>query len=71
LKAGTPFEIASVPVRATEPNANARRRRTTDSGSNPVGGGAGDGVGNDALGSWVRIAKPPIAIIATAPTTNA
>ena len=33
LKAGTPVAMASVPVRATAPDANARRSRTTPTAS--------------------------------------
>ena len=33
LKAGTPFDTASVPVRATDPEANARRMSNQPSGS--------------------------------------
>ena len=37
LKAGTPLAIASTPVRATEPPANARSRRRMPSGSSVFG----------------------------------
>ena len=33
LNAGTPFDTASVPVSATEPDANARRMSSSPSGS--------------------------------------
>ena len=40
LKAGTPSEMASVPVRAAQPEANARNTRKAVSDS--VGGGVGE-----------------------------
>ena len=69
LKAGTPFEIASVPVSATAPKAKARRIRKMDSTSNPSGGVSTTGVGNDAAGSPEATATRPMAMMASAPTT--
>ena len=45
LNAGTPFDTASVPVSATDPDENARRIRSTPSGSTvPCGSHAAGGV---------------------------
>src|SRR5712692_2060915 len=43
LKAGTPFEIASIPVRAVQPEENARSTRNQVRGAtvSTVGGGSG------------------------------
>src|SRR5207247_11003056 len=41
LKALTPFEIDSTPVRAAEPDANARRRTKTVTVPTPAGTGSG------------------------------
>ena len=41
---GTPFAMASLPVRPTAPEANARSTRSTDSSSSPSGGKGRGGV---------------------------
>ena len=41
---GTPFATASAPVSATEPEANARRIRRTDSAVTPVAGTGSGGI---------------------------
>src|SRR2546428_12573973 len=42
-KAGTPFEIASMPVKAVQPEENARRGRNSGSPSTAGTGGGGGG----------------------------
>ncbi len=69
LKAGTPFVIASVPLRATEPKAKARTMRSTDRASKPPAGGVTAGVGNVADGSPATTRARPIPMSARAPTT--
>ena len=47
LKLGTPFAMASLPVRPTEPDANARRIKRTVRGAVPTGS---NGCGGCAIG---------------------
>src|SRR5450755_76465 len=57
LKAGIPFEIASVPVITADPTANARRSRNRLSVS--VGGGRLAGGGTDRCPVKYRYSPPP------------
>jgi hypothetical protein len=69
LNAGTPLAIASVPVNATEPPANARsssRMVTASSGS----GAPGRGEGGGAPSPMTTIRNVPIAIMIRAEKTN-
>jgi hypothetical protein len=64
----TPFEIASTPVRAAEPDANARRRTNTPTAPVP----AAIGCGTCAVGHEPTAHFPiPVAIIANIAPTNA
>ena len=69
LNAGTPLLIASVPVRATDPNAKARRMRIAETAANPSAGGAMGGGVKLAAGSPLAIRRIPRAMSAIAPTT--
>ncbi len=44
LKAGTPFEIASIPVRAVQPEENARSTRNQVRGTADSTAGGGSGI---------------------------
>ncbi len=44
LKAGTPFEIASIPVRAVQPEENARSTRNQVRGTTVSMAGGGSGI---------------------------
>src|SRR2546428_10181194 len=60
-KAGTPFEIASMPVKAVQPEENARRSRNSGSPSTAgTGGGGGAPPGPKT--------NPPTAAMITNPT---
>ena len=68
LNAGTPLAMASTPVSATEPPANALSRRSTPSASVAEG----DGIRRASPGSTfpVTIREKPIATIPSARKTN-
>ena len=57
LNAGTPLLIASVPVSATDPKANARRMRTAETAANPSTGGVMGGGVKLAAGSPLAIRR--------------
>ena len=68
LNAGTPLAIASTPVSATEPLANARRSRTTVSVSVPSGTASGwRGIGTTVPAT---MCETPFATISRARPTN-
>src|SRR6266545_8183018 len=68
LKAPTPFEIASTPVRAAAPDENARRTTRTPTAPAPVASGSG----TSACGQLPTTPLPiPVAIIAYIAATNA
>jgi hypothetical protein len=68
LKAGTPLAMASTPVRATDPPANALSRRKIES---PVPGGNTSAFGVAIGWAWpVTMLDRPIATIRSASPTN-
>ena len=67
LNAGTPFAIASTPVSATDPPANAFSRRKIDSSPAPSGSALGVTIGWAAP---VTMSIRPIPTISRARTTN-
>ena len=70
LNAGTPVAMASVPVRATAPEANARRRSTTDTAPAVLAVAATTSGGGARARPSTTIRYAPMAIIANALNMN-
>ena len=70
-KAGTPVAIASVPVSATAPDANARRRmRMVSPDAVSCIAAMTSGVGAGPVSPWNRIRNVPMPIIRNAENRN-